>query len=213
MDKTKVGGMNSRLLSTLLKLAGEGTAERYDDVLSLASERLQRLAHRMLASFPELKRWEETDDVVQNACIRLHHSLMQVRPDSMARFIGLASTEIRRTLIDLARHHFGPHGQAANHGSNGFTLDEEGRVNRFDPPATSANEPDSLEGWTRFHEAIGRLPDEEREVFELTWFSGLEQHEIVDMTGLSVRTVKRRWRAAKLALYEMLEGVSPLTPQ
>ncbi len=198
--------MHSRQISSLLKLADQGNDSTYADVIVMAAGRLERLARRMLAQYPDLQRWEQTSDVVQNASIRLHRSLERVRPDSMARFLGLASTEIRRTLIDLARHHFGPEGFAANHQSD---------VQNAGGGATGsgATQPASLEDWTRFHEAIGQLPDEEREVFELVWYAGLEQTAISDVIGQSVRTVKRRWRSAKMTLYETLGGVSPLAAQ
>lgn len=205
--------VNSRQISNLLKRAIEGRDDAYDDVIAMASARLQCLARRMFADFPRLQRWEQTDDVVQNASIRLHRSLAKVRPDSMARFVGLASTEIRRTLIDMARHHFGPAGAAAKHRSGVFAGDPESENVGAHPADVAVGPPERLEAWTQFHEAVGRLPDDEREVVELTWFSGLSQQEIGEMTGQSIRTVKRRWRAAKLRLYDWLGGVNPLAAQ
>lgn len=193
-----------------MKLANQSDDSTYEDVIAMAAGRLERLAHTMLAQYPELKRWEQTSDVVQNASIRLHRSLERVRPDSMARFLGLVSTEIRRTLIDLARHHFGKQGYAANHHSDVVGADSA-ISNRS--PGCGVAQPELLIDWTRFHEAIGQLPDEERQVFELVWYSGLSQIEISDVTGQSLRTVKRRWRSAKMMLYQSLGGVSPLSAQ
>jgi RNA polymerase sigma-70 factor (ECF subfamily) len=63
-----------------------------------------------------------------------------------------------------------------------------------------------MQQWSEFHEAIERLPDNEREVFELLWYHELPQEEVANLVGLSVRQVKRIWRAAKLRLHDELRG-------
>jgi RNA polymerase sigma-70 factor (ECF subfamily) len=49
-----------------------------------------------------------------------------------------------------------------------------------------------------------RLPEAEREVFDLLWYQGLHQDEAAAALGVTVRTVKNRWRSAKLALQRLL---------
>jgi RNA polymerase sigma-70 factor (ECF subfamily) len=65
--------------------------------------------------FARLRRWEQTDDVYQGAMLRLYQSLNRMQFESLREFFGLAATQVRRTLIDLARHHFGPEGEARHH--------------------------------------------------------------------------------------------------
>ena len=110
---------NSIQLQPLLDLAAEGSDEAYGELISQASERLLKLTRRMLRDFPKLKRWEQTDDVFQTAALRLYRSLAEVQPDSVREFFGLGTTQIRRTLIDLARQHFGPEGHGAKHHTDG----------------------------------------------------------------------------------------------
>ena len=69
----------------------------------------------MLREYSKVKRWEQTDDVLQNAMLRLHRSLVEVKPESPRQFYGLAATQIRRELIDLARHHYSEKGIGENH--------------------------------------------------------------------------------------------------
>src|SRR5688572_30220098 len=88
--------------------AGERGA--VEDLLNAAMRRLERLTRKMLAGYPDLRRWEQTDDVLQNALLRLHHALESVRPESLQHFFRLAALQIRRELIDLARHYFGRQG-------------------------------------------------------------------------------------------------------
>lgn len=191
-----------RSLDALRKSDGDGTAfnQARDAVIQHASERLERLARRMLKSYPRLRRWEETGDVLQNSLVRLHRSLAVVQPESVRQFYGLAATQIRRELIDLTRHHFGPQGKAAKHHTDGQDRGDSALANHAD----RSGEPGSLAEWTEFHEAVQRLPDAEREVFDLHWYEGLDQKQVASILGVTDRTVKSRWRNAKLLLRGML---------
>lgn len=158
----------------------------------------------MLRDFSRLKRWEETDDVFQLAAMRLYQSLSEVKPNSPRDFFGLAATQIRRTLIDLSRHHYGPAGHAAHHYSagGGHTADDD--ILRQQP--AHDGEPQSLEQWGRFHELVGTLPPPEREVFELLWYGGVSQAEAAAILAISVPTVQRRWYRAQHALHTSLKN-------
>ncbi len=184
--------------------AGE---EARNAVINHACSRLERLTRRMLRHYPRLRRWEQTGDVLQNALMRLHRSLATVRPESPGQFYSLAATQIRRELMDLARHHFGPEGAAAHHHTDsGREVGEPGSgADRQD----LSGEPATLAEWTEFHEKVQHLPGPEREVFDLLWYEGLTQVETASILGVTERTVKNRWRRAKLELQRLLgEGPS-----
>ena len=68
-----------------------------------------------------MHRWEQTDDVVQNALVRLRRALETTSPESVRSFVNLAAVQIRRELIDLARHYHGPNGMGAHHESQVMT--------------------------------------------------------------------------------------------
>jgi RNA polymerase sigma-70 factor (ECF subfamily) len=171
-----------------------------DQLLTRAGARLEELARRMLRRYPRLRRWEQTGDVLQSAVLRLHRALAEVRPRSVGEFFGLAATQIRRELIDLSRHHFGPQGGAAHHHTDPPDSQGPGPVEN----APDRGEPASLLEWAEFHEAVGRLPDTERQAFDLLWYEGLTQKEAAAVLGVTERTVKNRWRSAKLLLAESL---------
>ena len=158
-----------------------------------------RLTRKMLMGYPRLRRWEQTDDVLQNALIRLHQSLAEVTPSSVAQFLGLAATQIRRSLIDLTRHHLGPEG----------TPLAMKAISENEAADQKPVQPQSLEQWSEFHATVQALPDKEREVFDLLWYQGLSQSEAADALGVDVRTVKRRWRSARIMIYEALDGQPP----
>lgn len=193
---------NTQQLDALALKAARGDDGAYDELLELASRRVHTLARKMFARYPKLRRWEQTDDVFQNAMIRLHRSLADVRPDSARAFLGLAAVQIRRTLLDLARHHFGPAGEAAQHQSDASAVAIQHQVTRQERPETLAE-------WARFHEIIESLPDEEREVFHLVWYDGMAQKQVAELLGMSERTVRRRVQTARLAIYEAMQGQQP----
>jgi RNA polymerase sigma-70 factor (ECF subfamily) len=192
-------------VNDLLELMRAGDRQNAGRLLiEHACERLHLLAHRMLRRYPHVHRWEETDDVFVEATTRLHRSLADVLPESPKHFYNLAATHVRRVLIEMARKHFGSLGVGANHESD---AQGDGRAARHDP-ADATGEPSSIAEWTEFHEQVELLPDEEREVFSLTWYEGLSQCDIANVLGIGIRTVKRRWQSARCLLGKALQGES-----
>ena len=188
--------------------AGDSSAR--NELIDYACDRLQRLTRKMLKDYGGVRRWEETADVFQNAMIRLSRALNEVSPRSVLDFYRLAALQVRRELIDLARHHAGPLGMAANHASIGpAPAGESGNL----PPVYDAvdvtAEPGRLALWTEFHRQVERLQEEAREVFDLLWYQGLSQTQAAAIVGVTDRTIKSRWRSARLKLHEALGGNLP----
>jgi len=198
----------SKLTSCLQRLAAGDLSAR-DTIIELCAERLRLLAHRMLARFPNVRRWEDTDDVFQSAAMRLHRALGQMATDSPRSVMALAATQIHRELIDLARRHAGPSSFSANHATN---FGDSGNSSSDLPPHALADAPeplDSLDRWTQFHDAIAALPAELREIFHLVWYLNADQKTIAGLLGCSERTVKSRWREAREAVRAALDGHAP----
>jgi RNA polymerase sigma factor (sigma-70 family) len=182
--------------------AGDRTAS--DELLRAAGERLERLAHRMLRDFPNVRRLADTGDVYQEAVVRLLRSLGQLHPPpaSVRDFLGLAATHLRRELLDLARRC----GAAKRQGDAPLDIDESGEQQ----PAVSPREsPDELDCWRRFHEEVDRLPAEEREVIGLRFYHGWAEAEIAELFGVTERTVRRRWTAGCTRLAAALGADMP----
>ena len=57
--------------------------------------------------------------------------------------------------------------------------------------------------------SVALSPEEEQAVFDLIWYQGFSQEEVALSLGVDVRTVRRRWRAARLALSDALDGEPP----
>jgi RNA polymerase sigma-70 factor (ECF subfamily) len=184
-------------LERWVELHAGGDASAREALLHAACERLHRLTRKMLRDFPEVRRWEQTDDVWQNAALRLWRSLEEVQPVDVRHFLRLAALQIRRELIDLARRHAGQEGMATHAG------DWDGAPGH-DNRGELTFEPRRLAEWQEFHSRVEGLPEEEREAFDLLWYHGLSQEQAAAMLRVSVRTIKRRWRSARLRLHEAL---------
>jgi RNA polymerase sigma-70 factor (ECF subfamily) len=187
--------------------AGDRSAR--EELLQLSARRLNALARTMLKHYARVRRWEDSDDVFQNASIRLLRALEQVTPQTARDFYRLAALQIRRELLDLARHYYGPLGQGARHDSVGTAAADPSREMPAHVPSDMTLEPAGLAGWTEFHATVEKLDPESKEVFDLIWYQGLPQEEAAGLLNISLRTVKRRWQTARLKLHEALGGQPP----
>jgi len=195
---------NSTPLLALLARVRAGDDAALNELIRQVGERLETLTRRMLRDYPRVRRWAQTDDVLQNALIRLCRALTQVKPDGVRAFYALATVQIRRELLDLARHYSGPENPAAHHES--WTADPDcGPPDHSDP----ADDPAALADWCEFHQQAAALPDDDREVFGLIFYQGLSQDDAAEVLGVSVRTVQRRWQAAMLRLHHVRRGQAP----
>ncbi len=85
-----------------------------------------------------------------------------------------------------------------------------------EPPTEPIEEPSGEAGpderaessWTtwRVHRALAELPEHERRLIELAYWSGLSQSEIADFMDMPLGTVKTRTRSALARLADLLEG-------
>lgn len=188
-----------------LKGLETGDPNALNQLLQCSRKRLHQLTHRMLQQYPGVRIFEQTDDVLQNAMLRLQRAVADIKPTSLREFLRLAALQIRRELIDLARHY---QSQRAQRASEIVPCDHSGAT-PADDPSESTRDPRRLASWSEFHEQIGALPDEEREVFDLLWYEGLSQEAAAEALKVSVKTVKRRWQQARRLLCRNLQGELP----
>jgi RNA polymerase sigma factor (sigma-70 family) len=189
----------AQLHDWLTRMRG-GDERARDELLRSIAQRFEVLARRMLRRFPQLRRWEQTDDVLQGALLGLLNALRAVRPESMRSFYALSAVMIRRQLIDLWRHYYGPRGLGAHHHSDPTV------------PALAPAPQDDFPDVERVHELVDQLPQDAREVFELRYYHDLSQDEVAEALGVSTRTVQRRWVAALRRLHRLLEPEQDTSP-
>ena len=182
-------------IQVLLDQSLNGNPVAKEALLHHACDRLLRLTRKMFHGHPGLRRWMQTDDVFQGSLVRLHRALSETEVRDVRHFFNLATVQIRRELLDLARKTFGPHGIGRNHHTDFQPADETGGSLH-----TLSDEPDNLEAWETFHQRVEALPGEEREVFDLLYYEGLQQLVAAKVLDVSERTIRNRWNRAKLLL-------------
>jgi RNA polymerase sigma-70 factor, ECF subfamily len=82
-------------------------------------------------------------------------------------------------------------------------------IEAVEEASSDAGPPERAEsGWLawRVHRALGELPEQERKLIELAYWSGLSQSEIAEFLNLPLGTVKTRTRSALSRLADILEG-------
>ncbi len=208
--------MNSSSFSQTMLIEGcierlnKGDDTAREDLLNIACERLMNMTRKIKKEFPGLMRWEQTDDIFQNASLRLYQALSDVTINDSLHFFRLAALNIRRELIDLARHYQGPMGLGANHHTQGVVNIDQSQMMPAYEKAEMTHDPKQVAEWGELHEAINKLPEEEKEVFDLLFYHEVPYEEAAEVLKIGVRQLRRRWRAARIHLQESLGGESPL---
>jgi RNA polymerase sigma factor (TIGR02999 family) len=180
-------------ITSLLRAAASGEDEAfqhlaplvYSDLRRLARHHLRRLGHMTLL---------DTSGLVHEAWLKLQARDGLDFPDRKY-FLGFASRVMRATAIDVARSRMA---QKRGAGQLRLTLSTEAQDIACD-----------ADDVLRIHEALEELAQvDERlvRVVEMRYFGGLTESEIADALEVTVRTVQRDWRKARLVLLASLKG-------
>jgi RNA polymerase sigma factor (sigma-70 family) len=197
MDEERTTAAVQRYLDAL---AGDAPAEPVvRALLDRAVRRLHQLCATLLyRNYPRLTRPPlnlQADEMLSAVVERLLKALRAARPGTVRQFFALAGQHMRWELNDMARR-----------------LDEqpaavelrEGLV-----PAPASSDSGLTPGGRRMLEAIGRLPEDEREAFDLVRIQGMTQAEAAQVLGVSAMTVNRRLNRSLQLLTEALGDLRP----
>jgi RNA polymerase sigma factor (sigma-70 family) len=187
---------DTQRLHNCVKQWQKGSAEAADVLVRALGERMERLSRRMLRRYPAVRACADTADLLQGSILRLLSSLRRIQPESTRHFFNLAAAHVRRELLDLGRRFNKPNTGMAGGERAAAAVGPDG--------AEPSAEDEDLELWCRFHEAVDRLPDAEREVMGLAFYDGWTQIQIAEVLEVDERTVRRRWQSACLRLQEIL---------
>jgi RNA polymerase sigma-70 factor (ECF subfamily) len=161
-----------------------------------AEARLMKLVYRELRSRAgRYMRGERRDHTLQptalvnEAYLRLTHK-DRINWQSRAHFYAVASGEMRRILVDHARHR-----AAAKRGGPAEKVSlDAAAVYCVSRPTELLALDDALEQFANWAPRQARI-------VEMLFFGGLTEAEIAEVLGISVRTVKRDWSAARAWLH------------
>ena len=182
------------------ELAGDSPAEPIVwALLDRAVRRLHLLGATLLhRSYPRLARppWNvQADELLGAVEERLLKSLREARPRTVRELFALANQHMRWELDDLARRlECQP---AAAELCEGLVPAPASGASGLSPDGRS------------MLRAIGELPEDEREVFDLVRIQGMTQAEAAHVLGVSEETVTRRLSRGLRLLAEHLADLCP----
>src|SRR5262249_50678636 len=141
----------------------------------------------------------QTTELINEAFVRLVDA-RGIQWQDRAHFLGITARLMRRVLVDHARARGY---KKRGHGAVNVPLDEGMAVSP--PPDVAVVALDvALEALTAVDARKGR-------VIELRFFGGLTVEETAEVLQVSIDTVKRDWRLAKLWLLREMEGGGSLS--
>ena len=179
-------------VTQLLRVARSGDSDALNRLLPLVYDELHRIAERHMAR-ERVDHTLQPTALVHEAYARLASGVAINAVDRL-HFLRLASSVMRRVLVDHARAH-----RAAKRGGDLQVTLDEGVV------GASVNALDLLV----LDDALTRLAAAEprwAQVVELRFFAGLEVPEVAEVLGISSATVKRDWRFARAWLATALDA-------
>jgi RNA polymerase sigma-70 factor (ECF subfamily) len=206
-----VNDESTAVLQGYLERGLTGDAEARQRLLELTRDRLMRHARRYLhGRYARLESSTQTDDVVQQLYFKILRNQdrfwVNARGEpvrTLAEFFGHTSAWMRDVLCDQLRQ---VHGRDDNRPA---VLPLSGGPSDAGPryePSSTTHDAEQVRRWTEFHEAVARLPDDLRVVFDLLWYQEMPQAEAAEILGVSVPTVKLRWMKARLQVQQALGG-------
>lgn len=169
----------------------KGDTEALDRLVTLVYEELRWMAHLHLLR-ERIGHTVQTGTLVHEVYLRLTEA-NNVECQNREEFFRIAARLMRHVLVDFARKR-----RAVKRGGSRIQVSLEDAT-AFKP----ALDPDVV----AVHEALddlARYDKESVQVVELLYFAGYTIEEAAKILGVSIDTVKRRWKKAKIYLLQAL---------
>ncbi len=180
-------------ITALLQDWQAGGAGAYEQLITLTYDHLHELSHNLLRRDSQRQQLQPTE-LLHECALRLV-DLNSMGWEDRAHFYAMATTTMRRVLVDQARRR-----QAEKRAGAELTLVTEHMASGTAPIEFVA-----------LDEALNKLAElsgEKARIVELKFFGGLSNREVAAATGLSVSAVKRQWAAARAWLFAQLQDSS-----
>jgi RNA polymerase sigma-70 factor, ECF subfamily len=180
----------------LLRAWSEGDQSALNELVPLVERELHRLARAYMRRERQGHSLQATA-LVNEVFLRLAHTA-NLRLRDRAHFVGIAARLMRQVLVDHAR--------SRGYGKRGGGVL---RVPLADALLIAPERALDVLAVDRALESFATIDPRKSQVVELRFFGGLTVEETAEVMGLSVETVKRDWRVAKLWLSRELRSASP----
>ena len=185
--------MSDRSLSELVTQARRGDAAASAALIDTVYPELQRLARHYLAG-ERPSHTLQTSDLVHEAWVRLFASA-EVHVNDRNHLVALMATQMRRALVDYARHRNAAKGPGAGI-----------RVSLSGAPDISARPDEDVLALDQALKALEAVDPRAGQVVEMRFFGGLSEVEAAEALGVSIATLKRDWTFARAWLFDRLQS-------
>jgi RNA polymerase sigma factor (TIGR02999 family) len=178
--------------TVLLRDLRNGEKAALDRLAPLVYDELRRIASRFVSRERRDHTLQATA-LVNEAFVNLVEQNQEFR--NRAHFLAIASTLMRRILVDYARMH---KAKKRGGGENALFIDEVDVAAPSRLPVTD---------FLALDEALLRLSKMDARqcsIVELRFFGGLTDEETAEVLDVSIRTVKREWASARAWLHTQL---------
>jgi RNA polymerase sigma factor (TIGR02999 family) len=178
-------------VTQLLQDWSQGDLSALERLIPLVFDDLRQIASRLFQRESDGHTLQPTA-LVNEVYLRLVDQ-RKIHWQNRAQFFGVAAMLMRRILLDYAKGR-----QAAKRGSGApkVQLDESIAVLEMRDLDVVALDEALTE--------LAEIDPRQGRIVEMRFFVGLSHEEIADLLEISVTTVKREWRMAKLWLYREL---------
>src|SRR4029453_6276807 len=174
-------------VTQLLRAWSEGDEAALERLVPLVEAGLHRLA-RAYMSRERKEHTLQATALVNEIFVRFAQT-PTLRWQDRAHFIGIAARLMRQVLVDYARSRGS---RNPGGGAEQVPLDDA----HLATPDLSVD----VIAVDRALQAFAKIDPRKSQIVELRFFGGLSVEETADVLGISVKTVKRDWRVAKLWL-------------
>lgn len=179
-------------ITQILQEWNDGNEDAKERLMPYVYDELRRQARGLMS--------RERDGHTLQATALVHEAFMQISKQSgidwknRSHFFGIASLLMRQILVQHARTR-----AAAKRGNSPihFSLD--------DVQVPVEQRAESLLALDEALEELAKINLEQAKIVEMRFFGGLSNEEIAEALGISVRSVVRKWGAARLWLYRALQ--------
>lgn len=179
-------------ITLLLQQSSQGDPEAKQAILTLVYERLRAIAQKKMRNEPGQHTLQPTA-LVHEAFIRSLGD--EASPENRHHFFWMAARAMHHILVEHARKK-----AALKRGGDHQQVDMDDFTGAIEPPSL-----DMLELQTAL-EKLEKEFSRAHEVVMLRYFAGLTAEDCADMMGVSLRTVEREWRFARVFLKNAMEG-------
>jgi RNA polymerase sigma factor (TIGR02999 family) len=184
----------SKEVTQLLVKLNSGDEKVGDELVKAVYEELHKYA-KFYMSRERPDHTLQPTALVHEAYLRLVKQY-QIEWESRTQFYAVAAQMMRRILVDYARNRY-----ANKRGGKVLkvSLDEAENI--------SGNSDVDLVLLDEALTELAKLDPRQSQIVELRFFSGLSVEETAQTLNISVATVTREWRIAKMWLYSKVNGV------